>query len=78
MSILGRGLAFTAYGQARVVRESLRSSPGVVAAGAAPWNGWQDHLADGRTEMLDGARWSWRDDRAAADYPALLDELEGL
>ena len=77
VSILGRGLAFTAYGPARVARESMRSSPGVVGMELAVER-LEDHLADGRTEMLNGARWGWRDDRAAADYPALLEELENL
>jgi hypothetical protein len=38
----------------------------------------QDHLADGRTEMLDGARWRWLDERAAEAEPRILAELEEL
>jgi hypothetical protein len=38
----------------------------------------QDHLADGRTELVDGARWRWRDERAAEAAPAILDELSRL
>ena len=34
----------------------------------------QDHLADGRTEILDGARWRWIDEEAAALQPRILDE----
>jgi hypothetical protein len=40
--------------------------------------GVQDHLADGRTEMLDGARWRWRDEGAAAAEPLIVAELERL
>ena len=36
----------------------------------------QDHLADGRTEILDGARWRWIDEEAAALQPQILAELE--
>jgi hypothetical protein len=38
----------------------------------------QDHLADGRTEILDGARWRWTDDRLAESEPRIVDELEAL
>jgi len=38
----------------------------------------QDHLADGRTEMLSGARWRWRDEGAAAADAMIQAELERL
>ncbi len=38
----------------------------------------QDHLADGRTEMLDGARWRWLDRQAAESEPAIVAELQHL
>jgi hypothetical protein len=38
----------------------------------------QDHLADGRTEMLDGARWSFTSKEAAEADAALRRELAGL
>jgi hypothetical protein len=53
--LLGHGLAFTVYGEARVVREELESAPHVVAIEIAV-ESVQDHR-DPRTEMLDGARW---------------------
>ena len=38
----------------------------------------QDHLADGRTEMLDGARWRWLDAQAAGADPMIAAELATL
>lgn len=38
----------------------------------------QDHLVDGRTEMLGGAQWRWRDKRAAAAEPSVIAELTQL
>ena len=37
-----------------------------------------DHLADGRTEVLDGAPWRWVDEDAAALQPRILEELKRL
>jgi hypothetical protein len=56
LCLLGEGLAFTAYGEARVIREQLGASPHVAAVELRVGS-VQDHLADGRTTMLDGARW---------------------
>jgi hypothetical protein len=58
LCVLGRGVAFTAYGEAAVVREELDTAP--VTAVELRVDRVQDHLADGRTEMLDGARYDWR------------------
>jgi len=58
LCVLGRGVAFTAYGEAVVVREELDAAP--VAAVELRVERVQDHLADGRTEMVDGARYDWR------------------
>lgn len=77
ISILARGLAFTAHGQARVVREELEASTGVVGLELIV-DRVHDHLADGRTEMLSGAEWRWNDERAAAEAPAILEELAGF
>jgi hypothetical protein len=75
--LLGRGVAFTAYGRTEVVRNELRAAPHVVAL-ALRVERVQDHLADGRTEIVDGARWRWTDaDAAAADEP-IAAELEEL
>jgi hypothetical protein len=73
LCVLGRGVAFTAYGRVRVVREELDAAP--VAALELAVDRVQDHLADGRTEMLDGARYSWRDDAAAEAEPRIRAEL---
>jgi hypothetical protein len=75
--ILGDGLAFSAYGQARVVREGLEAAPDVVAV-ELQVERVQDHLADGRTEMVDGARWRWVDPGMAASEPKIRAELVSL
>ena len=61
--VMGKGLAFTAYGWAAVVAEELEVADTVVAVELRVER-VQDHLADGRTEMVDGARWRWTDDAA--------------
>jgi hypothetical protein len=77
LCMLGRGVAFTAHGRAGVVRERLEAAPGVVAVELRVER-VQDHLADGRTEILDGARWRWRDERAAESEPRIVAELERI
>jgi hypothetical protein len=76
LCVLGSGLAFTAHGRASVVREQLESAETVVAVELVVER-VQDHLADGRTEMLDGARWRWREGYGEAE-DQILDELERL
>jgi hypothetical protein len=71
--LLGAGVAFTAYGRARVVAERLEAA--AVVAVELRVERVQDHLADGRTELLDGARWRWLDERAAAAEPEIVAEL---
>jgi hypothetical protein len=75
--LMGSGLALTAHGRARVIAEELEAANTVVAVELLV-DRVQDHLADGRTEMLDGARWRW----CAAEYgeaeDAILAELAGL
>jgi hypothetical protein len=73
LCVLGAGVAFTAYGRAAVVREELDAAP--VAAVELQVERVQDHLADGRTEMLDGARYEWRDAAAAEAEPRIRAEL---
>src|SRR5215207_10756176 len=63
LCVLGRGVAFTAYGRVAVLRERLEAAP--VVAVELRVERVQDHLADGRTAMLDGARYEWRDAGAA-------------
>jgi Pyridoxamine 5'-phosphate oxidase len=76
LCVLGEGLAFTAHGQARILGQ-LESAGSAVAVELIVER-LQDHLADGRTEMLDGARWRWLDEQAAAFEPSILAELERL
>ena len=73
LCLLGEGLAFTADGRVRILGE-LESAETVVAVELTVAH-VQDHLLDGRTEMLDGARWRWLDERAAAAEPAIVAEL---
>jgi hypothetical protein len=77
LCLLGEGVAFTAHGQATVVAEELESADTVVAVELAVER-VQDHLADGRTEILDGARWRWLDRQSAESEPAIVAELERL
>jgi hypothetical protein len=77
LCVLGRGAAFTAHGEARVAREPLRSAGGIAAVELRVER-VQDHLADGRTEMLDGARWRWADPRFAEGDEAVFEELREL
>ena len=77
LCVLGEGVAFTAHGQAAVTAEELETADTVVAVELA-LERVQDHLADGRTEMLDGARWRWLDRRSAESEPAIMAELERL
>jgi hypothetical protein len=75
--VLGAGVAFTAHCSATVLRESLAAAEGNVAL-ALNVERVQDHLADGRTEILDGPRWRWIDQAAAAIQPHILEELRTL
>ena len=75
--VLAAGVAFTAHCVAVVVRESLKAAETNTAVELMVER-VQDHLADGRTELLEGARWRWRDERAAEAAPAILEELSKL
>jgi hypothetical protein len=75
--LLGESVAFTAHGYASVVSEQLEASDRVVAVELRVKR-VQDHLADGRTEMLDGARWRWHDDEFGAAEEQIVAELLGL
>jgi hypothetical protein len=77
LCLLGNGVAFSAYGRATVVREPLESAGQVIGVELRV-ESVQDHLADGRTEMLDGARWRWLDREAAEVEPRIRDELARL
>jgi hypothetical protein len=75
--LMGEGLAFTAHGQARVIAERLDATDTVVAVELRVER-VQNHLADGRTEMLDGARWRWYAPEHGEAEDAILAELGRL
>jgi hypothetical protein len=75
--VLGEGVAFTAFGDARVVAEQMEVADTVVAVELRVAR-VQDHLADGRSVMLDGARWRWATEEMAAADEATFAELERL
>ena len=77
LCMLGAGIAFTAYGEAGVLRDELDASPHVAALELRV-SRVQDHLADGRTEMLDGARWRFTSDEATSADAAVRAELAAL
>jgi len=70
-------VCFSAYGQVRVVREEMRSSPHVAALELRVER-LQDHLAGARTEIVDAVRWRWTEDDAADADAGVRDELAGL
>ena len=76
LCVLAEGLAFTAHGEVRVLGE-LESAATVVAVELSV-AGVQDHLVGARTQMIDGARWRWLDERSAALEPSIVAELERL
>ena len=65
------------YGQAVVVREKLEDMPNLSAVELRV-DRVQDHLADGRTEMLDQARWRWKSDEAREVDNTVVTEIEAL
>ena len=75
--VLGKGVAFTAHCRAAVLRESMNAAASNTAV-ELHVERVQDHLADGRTEILDGPRWRWLDEEAAALQPRILAELGHL
>jgi hypothetical protein len=77
LCMLGAGIAFTAYGEVAIVREETDASPHVAALELRV-ESVQDHLADGRTEMLGGARWRFTSDDAREADAALRAELDKL
>jgi hypothetical protein len=75
--LMGEGLAFTAHGRASVLAERLEATDTVVAVELRV-DRLQDHLADGRTEMLDGARWRLCAEEHGKAEDAILEELATL
>ena len=74
LCLMGEGLAFTAHGRARALEERLESAPKVVVVELSVTR-LQDHLADGRTEMLAAADWRWVDEDAAKADAGIRAEL---
>jgi hypothetical protein len=77
LCLMGAGVAFTAEGEATVVREKLDASPHVAALELRVAR-VHDHLEGGPTEMHDGARWSFSSDRARDADTAVRAELAEL
>ena len=75
--VLGEGVAFTAFGEAGVVAERMQVA-GTIVAVELRVTRVQDHLADGRSVMLDGARWRLATEEMAAADEATFAELERL
>jgi hypothetical protein len=76
LCVLAEGLAITAYGTVAVVRDELERMP--VTALELRVERVQDHLADGRTEMLTAAGWRWRAERDAEGDGLVRAELRAL
>jgi hypothetical protein len=75
--VIGKGVAFTAHSRALVIAERLEATDTVVAVEMIVER-VQDHLADERTEMLDGARWRWCNEHDGEMEDRIVAELEGL
>jgi hypothetical protein len=77
LCMLAEGFAFTAHGSAEVLDRTLETAPRLAVVELRV-DRLQDHLADGRTQIDEAARWRWREDRWAEADRELLDELERL
>ncbi|HYI35459.1 MAG TPA: hypothetical protein VEX39_02555 [Thermoleophilaceae bacterium] len=77
LCVMAEGLAFTAKGEARVVKEGVEAAPALVVVELAVAE-LVDHLADGRTEMQAPPAWQWLDQKAAESEPLIRAELEAL
>jgi hypothetical protein len=77
LCLLGPGFAFSVYGAARVLEQELAVAPNVTVVELRVER-LQDHLADGRTDLLGGVRWRWRDAQVAETDRELLDELDRM
>jgi hypothetical protein len=75
--LMSAGNAFTAHGRARVIAEQLEVTDTVVAVELVV-DRIQNHLADKRTEMLDGARWRGCAEEHGEAEDAILAELKRL
>ena len=77
LCVMAEGLAFTAKGEARVVKDGVEAAPALVVVELAVAE-LVDHLADGRTEMQAPPAWRWLDEKAAESEPRIRAELEAL
>jgi hypothetical protein len=75
--VIGARVAFTAHCRALVIAEELEATDSVVAVELTVER-VQDHLADGRTEMLDGARWRWCNEHDGEMEDRIVAELGTL
>jgi hypothetical protein len=75
--LMAPGMALTAYGAARVVREELEASPHVAALELRVER-IQDHLAGSRTAIDAPVRWRWTEDAAAEADAAVRAEVAAL
>jgi len=71
------GLALSAEGTVAPVRQAMRASPHVAALELRVEH-LHDHLADGRTAILDAVRWEWTVPQAAEADAAVRAELAEL
>ena len=76
-ALLAEGIAFTAYGDARVICEQLEGAPNMAGLELRAER-IQNHLADGRTEMLSAARWRWRQEEAHEADRIVVAAIEAL
>ena len=74
--LMSEGVAFTARGRAAVVREPMEAGP--MVAVALEVEHVQDHLADGRTELLAPPSWRWRSHQAEETDRRVRTELAAL
>ena len=74
---MAEGLAFTAKGDARVIREGVEAAPALVVVELTV-SELVDHLTDGRTAMDAAPAWHWLDAKAAASEPLIRAELEEI
>ena len=77
LCVLGKGMAVTAHGSAFELSDRIESVDTVVAVELRVER-IQDHLADGRTEMLDGAQWRWTEKSHGEAEDAIVAELRRL
>ena len=76
LCLMAEGVAFTAHGHAAPVREPMEVGP--MVAVELRVERVQDHLADGRTEMMGPPPWRWREQRAAELDRGVREELAAL